>query len=247
MSEPLFYDDRKCKICGNVFSVLHPDRWAYKRGCRGHYEYFCSWRCLRAYDKANEREEEERKMGNISLRLKPEQKAEAIQQYYKGGNKAVYAYLKSCGIVNCEKCWKNIRDRLKKQNPAEAVKLADARARIQKERILGRDEPPVVKLTGPIRIETPEGNQVHVVEVPEKMPDYELKKPLDRIVGPCHIDKYLITAIKHPELGEFYYDKKFQKLDWRSPEGDEISMDPSGWLSLLNDLPHVLKILGVNP
>lgn len=186
-------------------------------------------------------------MGNISLRLKPEQKAEAIQQYYKGGNKAVYAYLKSCGIVNCEKCWKNIRDRLKKQNPAEAVKLADARARIQKERILGRDEPPVVKLTGPIRIETPEGNQVHVVEVPEKMPDYELKKPLDRIVGPCHIDKYLITAIKHPELGEFYYDKKFQKLDWRSPEGDEISMDPSGWLSLLNDLPHVLKILGVNP
>jgi hypothetical protein len=241
VSEPLFYNDRKCKICGNVFSVLHPDRWAYKRGNKGHYEYFCSWRCLRAYDKANEREEEERKMGNISLRLKPEQKAEAIQQYYKGGNKAVYAYLKSCGIVNCEKCWKNIRDRLKKQNPAEAVKLADARARIQKERILGKDEPPVVKLTGPIKIETPEGNQVHVVEVPED------PQPVSKPLQPLMFDGYTVRCIEG-KYGRFFWDYNCNRLDWTSPEGEEVSMSPQGWTAFCTEvMPKVMAILGVNP
>ena len=104
------------------------------------------------------------------------------------------------------------------------------------------EQVPAVKLTGPIRIETPEPEKVQV-ETPEKA-DYELKKPLNKIVGPCHIDKFLITAIKHPDLGEFYYDKKFKAVDWRTPEGDEVSMNPSAWNSLLNELPHILRILG---
>jgi len=103
---------------------------------------------------------------------------------------------------------------------------------------------PTIKLDGELVIETPEAHNVDIVETPET-PDTELKKPVKKIVGPCHIDKYLITAINHPELGEFYYDKKFEKVDWRSPEGDKISMSPSGWHLLLKDMPDMLRILGV--
>ena len=47
-------DDRKCRVCGKIFTVLYPDRWAYKtrEGERGPVKYwFCSWHCLREDEK----------------------------------------------------------------------------------------------------------------------------------------------------------------------------------------------------
>ena len=50
----LHNDDRSCKVCGKIFTVLHPDRWAYKQTMGSGYNYFCSWKCLRAYEKQQE-------------------------------------------------------------------------------------------------------------------------------------------------------------------------------------------------
>ena len=58
-------------------------------------------------------------------------------------------------------------------------------------------------------------------------------------------EKLTTTAVSHPNLGEFYFDKKFNSVDWRTPEGDEISLAPGWWKELLEDLPEIMKVLGV--
>ena len=47
-------------------------------------------------------------------------------------------------------------------------------------------------------------------------------------------------------FGEFYYDQKFNSIDWRTEEGDEISLPPIGWKNLMQEMPDILKALGVN-
>ena len=230
MSEAaLFYDEKVCKICGNTFSVLHPNRWAYKRGCNSKWTYFCSWRCLRAYDQETEKERKEQVMGDVRMRLKPEQKAQAIQKYYDGGSKAVYEYLRSCGIKNEIKCWKNIQDRLKKIDPEEAKKLVMAKAARKVKQI---EAPETVTLNGPVKIETPEGKTLARIDVP-KVP----KKGIE----------YKVTGIS-TGIGDFQYYKRNDYLDW-SPIGncnDTVSLKVEEWKELLKVLPEAAKVLGVD-
>ena len=51
----------KCKVCGKDFYIPNKREWAYKRGygghgkgCTGKEKFFCSWSCLRVYDKKME-------------------------------------------------------------------------------------------------------------------------------------------------------------------------------------------------
>ena len=158
-------------------------------------------------------------MGDIRTRLKPEQKEQAIQKFYVGGNKAVYEYLKSCGISNEVKCWKNIQDRLKKIDPEEAKKLVMAKAERK------------VK-----KIETPEHNQIRRVEIPEKK----------KITVPLTYDGYTVCCIESKTFGRFYFDRDHNRLDWTTGEGEEVSYTPTGWKAFLEELPKVAAILGVD-
>ena len=88
------------------------------------------------------------------------------------------------------------------------------------EKLAKAPEMPEVKLTGPIRIETQE----------------EQKKT---------VKTYLVTGIR-TDYGEFYFDKKYNSLDWRTEEGDEISMSPIAWKNMADELPDILAALGVS-
>lgn len=57
--------------------------------------------------------------------------------------------------------------------------------------------------------------------------------------------KYKTTGIRSEEFGEFYFDKKYNSIDWRTDEGEEISLSPVGWLNLAAELPDILSELGV--
>lgn len=51
---------KKCKTCGREFNVLFEEDWVYKRTHAhmkdlGSRYYFCSWSCLRAYDREQEK------------------------------------------------------------------------------------------------------------------------------------------------------------------------------------------------
>ena len=68
----------------------------------------------------------------------------------------------------------------------------------------------------------------------------EIRKPDDKPV-----EKYTVTAVRHGQYGEFYRDYDHHCIDWRTPHGDEMSLEVQIWKALVNDLPEILKRLGV--
>lgn len=82
---------------------------------------------------------------------------------------------------------------------------------------------------GPLEIETKEPEKVSVITE----------------IGPEFEDRCTVSAIRVEGLGEFYYDRKFKSIDWRTEGGDEVSMGPAWWMQLVEDLPKILEKLGV--
>ena len=68
----------------------------------------------------------------------------------------------------------------------------------------------------------------------------EIRKPEEKPA-----DKYTVTAVRHGQYGEFYRDYDHHCIDWRTPHGDEMSLEVQTWRALVNDLPEILKRLGV--
>ena len=93
-----------------------------------------------------------------------------------------------------------------------------------------------VKVDGPIRIQTKKPENVEVVSE---------QKPLKKGLRGLNNSDFEVSAIKHPILGEFYYDQKFGMVDWRTPEGEEVSLSPKNWKELYLIIPDVMGILGV--
>lgn len=71
------------------------------------------------------------------------------------------------------------------------------------------------------------------------------EKPLNVIRG-IKAEDAQVTAIRFPGLGEFYFDSKYGTVDWRSNEGEEISLTPADWAVLANRIPEMLKLLGAD-
>ena len=56
---------------------------------------------------------------------------------------------------------------------------------------------------------------------------------------------WTVTAIRNDEMGVFYYDAKYNTVDWRHPTGEEISLAPPDWKMLADAIPQILIQLGV--
>ena len=59
--------------------------------------------------------------------------------------------------------------------------------------------------------------------------------------------KYLwrTAAVRNEILGVFYYDEKYNTVDWRHPAGEEISMPPCDWNLLAQSLGQIMHALGL--
>ncbi|MBO7709886.1 MAG: hypothetical protein J6S83_05425 [Lachnospiraceae bacterium] len=106
-----------------------------------------------------------------------------------------------------------------------------------KKKIETPEQVPVVKVTGPIQIETPEAGKVEVVETPEKKIG-GLCPPPDEILTFCRV-----TALDTP-IGEFHYDKRHGYLDW-DWDNNTMSLNMEEWKEFRKWFPIVLKQLGV--
>lgn len=42
---------KRCPMCEKTYYIDIPDNWAYKGSVAGGIVYYCSWKCLRAYEK----------------------------------------------------------------------------------------------------------------------------------------------------------------------------------------------------
>lgn len=54
-----------------------------------------------------------------------------------------------------------------------------------------------------------------------------------------------ISAIRHKKFGEFYHDFDHNCVDWRTPEGEEVSMSIPGIVELYKIFPALMKQLEV--
>ena len=257
-----------CPICGKRF-FCQPEFWPY---WRGDY-YLCSENCKIVFDTKEFREKsgwiddhyrkkEEKKVHKITLA----QKKKAVDIAIGGGNPL--KYLKECGSSNPSAHWYYIRKTLKEKDPEKyaqipgAVKKKDSAEPDGDEKTNGWPEGfvPLEKkgrrnlVTTCCAPSTREG-----VEVPDELPEEEpenligksaeiIEKRKDSMKDErktVNYDGYEVSAIRSEALGEFYFDRKFNSLDWRTAEGEEIGMSPDRWKMLMNELPKIMEILGI--
>jgi hypothetical protein len=214
-----------CPICGKYHVVTWPQFYVYRRGTT----YYCSENCMfvgvtRDTQELNKaiRKRVNKKMAakKVITELIADK---SVQIALDGGDPR--PFLAENGSRNPDSTWWRIRAELKELDPDKYNSLPD---RIPRKKV---EQVPTVKLSGPLKIETPEAEKVQIVETPEKPKKQE--------------KKYTVTGIRTEQFGEFYYDKKFESIDWRTVEGDEVSLSPLGWKNLMEELPDILDALGV--
>ena len=216
-----------CPECGKLHCVHWPENWPYRRGTM----YYCCYECLATqYNKQlnalkakhKTRKREQRQM---EMKITPEKKAEAIKMALNGINPLMY--LHECGAKNPSATWSIIKNQLKKNDPdtfAKIPKFARKNGKADQDPEEEPEDLPVVTLTGPVVIDT----------------------PIPMMTAPVILDDFQVTAISNPELGEFYYNQSQNYIDWRNGYGDEVSLRPEMWKKLIECLPKVLRMLGVN-
>lgn len=165
------------------------------------------------------RADEKRKEVFGMRKLTLEDKKKAVEIAIEGGDPL--RYLAEHGCANPAAMWYKIKADLKDVDPEKAAQLPK---RIVANKV-DKGMPKELKLEGGVDY------QVAVAETPEEKPEPRRKLKT--------------TAVEHPDLGEFYYDKKFNCIDWRTPIGDEVSIGVKYWKEMVEDLPEILKALGV--
>lgn len=164
----------------------------------------------------------------------------AVKAFLSGGSPC--RILKDAGCKNPGSAWNNIKMKLEKDNPEIAMKIASASGK-----------------RGPkqqLQLEPGADYDISVKDAMDNMQEaadtffgqcedmgLKINKPVE--VKPLTYDGMEIAALRHQDIGEFYYDKKFNSIDWRTPEGDEVSMPPVYWKQLADELPKIMRLLGV--
>ena len=164
--------------------------------------------------------------------LTDEERAEAMRIAMDGGNPR--DYLGQIGCKNPTTSWKSILQYYRKHSPG-VVEMLPSKLQGNAE----TPEMPTVKLDGPLTIETPEANQVQIVETPEKP-----KKP---ITQPLVYDGMTVREIegtygryRRTDINGSVY------VDFEAPDGaDILSYTVEQWKKLRVEQANAFRILGV--
>ena len=228
-----------CPECGITRFIMWPQFWPYRRG----ESYYCCDDCMRTAEAKDSKLikmvahmralSAKGRKGKMETKLSYEQKKKAVLIAIDGGDPL--AFIKQCGSANPSKMWGHIRMIMKEKEPELYAKIPDLRARWTdkpkptRTAVDPASSPAVVKVSGPLKIETPEAGKVTVVEIPEK------KQELI----------YKIRAID-TGIGSWEYSEKYGWISFNTKDGkDEVVMTPEEWAQLLRDLPQVFRVLGV--
>jgi hypothetical protein len=171
-----------------------------------------------------DRRKEDREVKHITLK----EKKRAAEIALSG--ESPLKYLQSLGVRNPTSTWKTIRTYYEKNDPETYAKLP----------VSGNVKKPAEKPAEPEA--EPEAEKVELVYDPEIKEEYQMEQakyshePME----------YETTAIRVKGLGEFYFDRKFNSIDWRALDGAETSLTPDGWRQLHDAIPEMLATLHAN-
>ena len=162
----------------------------------------------------------------IMANITAQQREAAIQIAIRGEDPV--AFLKECGSKRPEVAWANIRRVLRKGDPERF------------DSVMAEEFQPAEKAEEEWTKYEPEEQ----VNLTIKSGDLKIKSE-PAITAPVNYGGFDVSAIRDPELGEFYHDRKFRCMDWRLEDGDEVSLSIGGWHRLIEKLPEIMKILGI--
>lgn len=193
----------KCPVCRKQFDILWPHLYKYKIN----KSYFCSWTCYRL--RQRKKEDEMNKPKQPRPRMTSDEMATDMQIWRDGGD--IDTYLKEHGIGNIQKWKANARARKPEEAPKPKT-AGDAMIAMKEaaDNFFSQCEDMGLKLDTPKpidggereKMETPESNKLKVAVIGKPETAGELKRKT----------RYTVTAIKYPEIGEFYYDRKYSRL-----------------------------------
>jgi len=232
-----------CPICGK-FTVAHwPEFWVYKMGDT----LFCSENCYcvelfretRSKDKVNNVKRRHIIMSHKIIT--DEVKREAYRIAIEGGDPR--PYLRSVGTKCPNDTWQRIRQELKEEDP-ETYERLPKRIPFNKKKAAKPETPeqlPAVKLTGPVRIETPEGETLAKIDVPEA------PRIVNKPGHPATCDGFTVRAIEG-EFGTYlrYKVGETSYIDYTSNGGEEVSMTVEQWIRFVAELDRAFSALGVD-
>ena len=233
--EKEWLSQKTCPVCGKKFTVLYPELWAYRDRSVSYSRFLCSWKCLRA---------DEEKGKKMFKAITGEQKKKAVQIALEGGK--VLGFLRDdCGCKNPNSIWYEIKKKLMQEDPETYERLPE-KYKLKKAaegKAKGEDalDP---KETARMLFGEDAAKQIYP-EDGDEMPEDITADPGQLTIHAAEPHELLVTAVKDKVVGEFYWDEKYSTMDWRTPEGDEVSLWPEKWWRLLEILPDVMKVLGV--
>lgn len=196
----------------------------------------------------------EKGMENIKksrIKMTPEVKMKAVQIAIDGGDPRPYLG-NEIGMADPQSCWWKIREELRTMDPDTYDKLPprlpNNSAWKDHSDIFHNKRPPKVDKGMPkkLQLEGGQNYELSVAETPEAPKAEELAQKAE-ITKPLKFGGCEVTAVRDTEfnIGEFYYDHKYDIIDWRTPGRDEVGMTPEGWQNLARRLPELLGVLGV--
>ena len=257
--------EKKCAVCGK--DMYAGEEWAYKRrDGKGKPKWFCSYKCMREYDKKNE-PKQTRPAGLLAdleaaAPKEPTSRAvlaKALAKEIKAGH-SVIAYLTAEGYKNPYEAYNAVRHYCETKMPelAEVLKpLRDLPKGPQKKTGRPRkhpvtvekvDEVPPVQCIQHVTAQeiqealNLQGGVNYQLKVDEATkPEIETKKPGFR---------YEIKTIE-TSIGEFSYDRKTHLLIFRRKDEENefgyqyLSMSTAEWDKLLIIVPQLADLMGV--
>ena len=192
-----------CGRCGKEFVILYPHLWSYKK----ENQVFCSWKCLRAWEKGKEAGENMEEGKRTQLEIGKELVA-AMEQGADPND-----WLKEHGYTNTSKAYANIKRVLGDKAPELAEKMPNRRNQPRKKRTV-------------------------TVKTAEKKPEPKEAKPAE--------DDFEVTSVRSKVSGFRYaWSENYNLFAIRTKDGDELTMSMEALKRVLDELPRVIKILGV--
>ena len=116
----------KCKHCGKPITVLYPSRWGYKvRNKKGGWNYYCTWKCLRADERKEPKPEQAEELEEKDGRNNRLEVLEELLEAVKGGKDA-YDFLEQMGYTDPKDTLRRLRITAKKEAPKLYTKMEKA-------------------------------------------------------------------------------------------------------------------------
>ena len=211
-----FVHEKDCPVCGKHFAMSRIDLWAYKRQENHQDNYFCSWRCLRAYDK----QKEESKVKGRQPALTKDQRDHAVNLALRGYSPI--SYIRSCGAESPINQWGMIRNALKDNDPETFEQLPKT--------IKGLPEPP----------EDGEPEEEDEPEAEETEPAEHV------IFRPTRVSGMAVRAVEGEfGRYSFSASNERDWIDFETGDGDELSMTVDRWRGFIAELQDAARVLGV--